>query len=758
NSKEQVWFLEASQIVEVVIDVEGVTTTFELVKGMKVEQPADPAEKVGYTFKGWFTTESMTEAYDFDSLVTKDLTIYAVWEINKYEVKIYDEDGITLLETLEVTYNTLPTPATPSKASTAEYTYEFAGWSPALVVATEATSYKATYTSTVNQYTYIFYDEDGSTVIKEATVDYGSAIVAPNDPSKAATAEHTYTFDKWTPEVPETITEDISFTASYSSTVNQYTVTYKVDGLDDVVDTYEYGATLTIRPNLAKDGYSFSWNPSSLPATMPGENLVVTGTFTVNTYDITYETYFDEVTDPSDFTTLINTYVYGVGVALLDEPTDRISATFEGWYLSDDFSGSAVTSISTTQFGNITLYAKWVTREYTVTFEVEGEEPITKPVKHSHELGTLPIAPVKPGYIFISWRDSNEVEYLATTTITADVTLEAFYIAYIVNDEASLILALSAAEITEIEFSNDVELTKDLDIDRDAFILDTKTFTFDLKEFTIYFKQTTDYQKYELNGLFKDGTINIDNTNGHYELTGMVNTNVTVQIINSSGSTVILNGYWGNVGIDDTNGKTVINATVNEVSVSQGAKLEINEDAVVEKLEAEKEAEVKIDNKAEVKEFDVEEDTDIYFGEDKALTIIFMSEGKAIRVEKIKKGETVKRPVDPIKEDYDFVNWFTTEAMTDAFDFGVAIDENLTIYAQWELSPYKIQFFNVDVEMTDLAQTYKTGDIIIFAIPSIEGHNFLGWFDNQDLSGDRVLGLDSESEGHKKFMVNLKVF
>jgi pilin isopeptide linkage protein/uncharacterized repeat protein (TIGR02543 family) len=44
----------------------------------KVVKPADPT-KSGYVFKGWFKDSDLTEAYDFDTPVTGDLTLYAKW-------------------------------------------------------------------------------------------------------------------------------------------------------------------------------------------------------------------------------------------------------------------------------------------------------------------------------------------------------------------------------------------------------------------------------------------------------------------------------------------------------------------------------------------------------------------------------------------------------------------------------------------------------------------------------------------------------
>lgn len=96
----------------------------------------------------------------------------------------------------------------------------------------------------INTYTYTFYDEDGTTVIKTETVNDGSAIVAPDAPQKSATAQYTYTFSGWDKAIPETITADITFTAAFSSVVNQYGITAASDITG--VGTFDYGAEITV--------------------------------------------------------------------------------------------------------------------------------------------------------------------------------------------------------------------------------------------------------------------------------------------------------------------------------------------------------------------------------------------------------------------------------------------------------------------------------------------------------------------------------
>lgn len=69
----------------------GVKVSFETGEGSKVDfqttadgklvKPADPTRD-GYTFGGWYTDEACTQAYDFSTPVTADLTLYAKWTKN----------------------------------------------------------------------------------------------------------------------------------------------------------------------------------------------------------------------------------------------------------------------------------------------------------------------------------------------------------------------------------------------------------------------------------------------------------------------------------------------------------------------------------------------------------------------------------------------------------------------------------------------------------------------------------------------------
>ncbi|MBO7557366.1 MAG: InlB B-repeat-containing protein [Bacteroidaceae bacterium] len=65
-----------------------------------------------------------------------------------------------------------------------------------------------------------------------------------------------------------------------------------------------------------------------------------------------------------------STYTYNIGVASFANPT-RTGYTFGGWYVDSSFS-TVITSISTTAFGKVTLYAKWTANTYTVVYDANG--------------------------------------------------------------------------------------------------------------------------------------------------------------------------------------------------------------------------------------------------------------------------------------------------------------------------------------------------------------------------------------------------
>ncbi len=112
---------------------------------------------------------------------------------------------------------------------------------------------------------------------------------------------------------------DVTVTGSF--TADTYTLTYVVDG--EVYKTFQfaYGEKLTAEAAPEKEGHTFSgWE--GLPETMPASEVTVTGTFTVNTYHLIY------MLDGAEYKRL--EVAYGEKLTAEAAP-EKEGHTFSGW-------------------------------------------------------------------------------------------------------------------------------------------------------------------------------------------------------------------------------------------------------------------------------------------------------------------------------------------------------------------------------------------------------------------------------------------
>ncbi len=227
--------------------------------GASIIAPADPT-KEGYTFAGWSPEVAAT-------VPAENVVYSATWNINKYVVTFISDGDTIQSDTLEY-IAAIKAPADPVKEG-----YVFTGWTPTVddVVPSNDVTYTATWA--VCKYTVAFVD--GDETIKSESLDYGTAIVAPENPSKEG-----YTFTGWTPDVAATVpAEDVTYSATWS--VNKYTVTFVVDGETVKTESVEYGAAIVAPENPSKSGYEFTgWSPA-VAETMPAEDVTYTATWAV---------------------------------------------------------------------------------------------------------------------------------------------------------------------------------------------------------------------------------------------------------------------------------------------------------------------------------------------------------------------------------------------------------------------------------------------------------------------------------------------
>lgn len=327
-----------------------------------------------YTFKGWDPKVSP---------VTADVTYKAVYEqtVNRYTVTWKNWDG-SVLETGSVAYGEVPeyNGETPVKEGDAENTYTFSGWTPEITAVTGDAEYTAVFTDTINTYTVIWQDWDGTVLETDEEVSYGTDPEYNGEtPAKEGDAQYSYTFDGWSPAV-DTVTGDITYTAVYKQTVNQYEITWK-DWDGNVLKTEQvaYGETpvysgeTPVKEEDAQYIYTFTgWTP---------EITAVTG-------DATYTAAYENTAKIYKVTFLSNGGAGSMepqelvwGDTLNANTFTKTGYKFTGWNTAVDGTGvsyedgQTVTGLSE----DIILYAQWtfwegwVTEENSTAYVHEGE-------------------------------------------------------------------------------------------------------------------------------------------------------------------------------------------------------------------------------------------------------------------------------------------------------------------------------------------------------------------------------------------------
>ncbi|MCQ2414521.1 MAG: InlB B-repeat-containing protein [Lachnospiraceae bacterium] len=366
-----------------------------------------------YTFSGW--SPAITE----ETVVTENVTYTAQFSTTTNTYTITWKNGDEVLETdTGVPYGTKPSfdSETPRKTGDAQYSYMFAGWSPAITDATIVegnATYTAQFTSTVNTYTVIW--KNGDAVLETDTnVPYGTKPeYNGTTPEKAADAQYTYTFSSWDPAVTDAaaVTGDVTYSAQFTSSLNTYTVTWKNEDAIIETDTNvpygtkpEYNGTTPEKAADAQYTYTFSgWDPAITDAITVTGNVTYTAQFTgtKRKYDVVFDAN-GHGTAPAK----IEGVEYGSSIA---EPTalSETGYTFGGWFKESGCQNEWVFA-SDTVGGATTLYAKWTVNSHKVKYVYTDTTPAGAPAiaDAAKDYGiTVQVAekPALAGYTLSDW-------------------------------------------------------------------------------------------------------------------------------------------------------------------------------------------------------------------------------------------------------------------------------------------------------------------------------------------------------------------
>ena len=189
----------------------------------------------------------------------------------------------------------------------------------------------------VNKYTIKWVNWDGSEVRTDTEVAYGTELEVPEDPTREADAEYTYTFAGWTPKI-ETVTGDATYKAKYTKEANTYTLTYDLDGGEwenDTTYTYpkKYNEEVEVKADPTKTGYTFAgWTSAEVEVvngkfTMPAKNVTLKAQWKANIYNVTYDL------DGGEWTEATNEfpYEYKATVEVIKTVPTREGYKFSDW-------------------------------------------------------------------------------------------------------------------------------------------------------------------------------------------------------------------------------------------------------------------------------------------------------------------------------------------------------------------------------------------------------------------------------------------
>ena len=366
----------------------------------------DPS-KTGYTFAGWYSDSDLSQVADTTIATGSigDLEFYAKWNAIVYTVDYVLYEGVNGDNPTSYTIEDEITLSAATRDG-----YSFGGWFTdsafenaidkiALGSTGNMTLYaKWYYTGTVSFVT------NGGSAIESVTQEYGTVLVAPEDPVR----EH-YTFAGWYSdealqnEYVFSTMPDIDFTLYAKWEAVEYSITYVLNGGENGLnpDVYTVESAFDFA-EATKTGYTFvAWYTlpdftsapvSSIAAGTFGD-MTLYANYSINSYTISFDS-----AGGSAVTSI--TQEYDTAVSAPPAPS-RNGYRFSGWLTEE---GEAFVFDRIPAY-DVALTADWELIEYTITYNLGGgvNDP-SNPAFYTIEDETVTFAaPTRRGYTFRGW-------------------------------------------------------------------------------------------------------------------------------------------------------------------------------------------------------------------------------------------------------------------------------------------------------------------------------------------------------------------
>lgn len=398
---------------------------------ININAPEAPI-KEGYIFDNWYLDANLQEPFVFDKMPARNITLYAGWIPEEYEIKFLKAKGGELfadLTQLVPNNEQLTRPVDPTRVG-----FTFDNW---YTEDDEVYDFNRLVTRpfilyakwNVNQYTVSYVTGEGASTIQNQTYDFNAALVRPTNPTKVG-----YRFVGWKLDGVNFVFDDkkmpahdIELVAEW--TPNEYTISFNKNsnkvtsgGVDPINTSYDQEVVIPDH-NYVIEGYRFvGWNSKSDGT---GVNYIVGETYSnlTSTHLGTCELFaiwaanqytinFSNNNGVGEMASITVTYDESVNLPL--NTFTKVGYKFNGWNLNGVIyaDGSLISNLTPTNNDNLTLVATWKANTYKVVFDANGgvgtmtPQTLTYDVAANLKTNTF----TKEAHTFIGWT-FNGVDY-----------------------------------------------------------------------------------------------------------------------------------------------------------------------------------------------------------------------------------------------------------------------------------------------------------------------------------------------------------